>query len=116
MSGPFTTHQGKSINVGPFVVLMPDGVTVDTTTPITVITANTNINVGVLGTTSPDNRFVFVDGLTPVVAANVIISVTEGGTVFHDSFLVGVLAPPNLGGVSSTGATASDEYTTPTTR
>jgi len=113
MIGPFSVHVGSSINVGPFVVLEADGVTVDTETTITVVSSNTNVNVGVL---SSDNRSVFIDGLSPTGGANVIVSATEDGKQLSDSFLVEVLVAPNDAAISDSTVTATAEYATPTTR
>lgn len=103
-------HATNSIDI-PFTVLGPDGLP-DVTTAATVGSGNSNVRVGI----RPDNnRVAFVDGLSVVNGANVVLSVTEGGAAFQDAFLVTVAAAPNRGGIAA-GATASAEYLTPTSR
>lgn len=104
-------HKGNSIDI-PFVVTAPDG-TVDTTTVASVTAASTTVAVGI----RPDNnRVAFVDGKAEnATGANVVISATEGGVQFSDSFLVEVQPAQNLGSVKA-GTTASAEYPTPATR
>ena len=110
MSGPFSVHQGFSIDI-PFTLTAPDG-SVDTTSVATASSANPSVRVGI----RPDNnRLAFVDGLSQTAAANVVVSATLGGVGFHDQVLIGVTAPPNLGAVTI-GAAAGAEYPTPASR
>ena len=103
-------HATNSIDI-PFTVTGADG-NPDTTTAATCSSASGAVRCGI----RPDNnRVAFVDGLSPSSGANVVLSVSEGGVSFSDSFLVTVAQAPNRGAIAA-GSTASAEYQTPASR